>query len=154
VEESDETEFEGSTQARLDTWNTILRLSAEHPIEGVGFGGLGYVLRVTGERLGLEHIKDSPHSTFLRVLGEMGVIGLAVYVLLLWKCWALARDGLRVARDRFERSLAVALGAATVVVAVNCWFGDRFFEFDIMCGFWILAAVVDDVVYRAKVARA
>jgi O-antigen ligase len=152
-EESDETELEGSAQARVDTWNATLEIAKKHPIVGVGFNGLGYILVDTGEALGLEHTKSSTHNTFLRMLGEMGVLGLGLFLFVLWKCWALAETGIRRARNRFERQVAVGLWASVPVVAVNCWFGDRFLEFDIMCAFWIAAAIVNDNLLRAEESR-
>ena len=149
VEESDDVELEGSAQARLDTWNATVQVASEHLLDGVGFGGLGYVLRDTGTRMGLTHTKDSTHNTFLRVLGEMGIFGLGLYLFLLWKCWSLSQAGIRAARTRLDRQLAVGMGGATLAILVNCWFGDRFFEFDIMCAYWMVAAMVNDVVIRA-----
>ena len=154
VEESDDTELEGSAQARLDTWNATVQIATDHFFDGVGFGALGYVLRDTGTKMGLEHTKDSTHNTFLRVLGELGILGLSIYLFLLWKCWSLAHTGIRMARSRFDRQLAVGMAGATLSIVANCWFGDRFFEFDIMCTFWLVAALVNDAVLRASEAPA
>jgi O-antigen ligase len=148
VEDSDDTQLEGSAQARLDTWNTTVEIAKKHLIDGVGFNGINYILRDTGQKLGLMHTKDSTHNTFLRVLAEMGIIGLGLFLYLLWRCWKLSLAGVRAARTRFDRQLAIGLGGATLAMIVNCWFGDRFFEFDIMCAYWMVCALVNDVVNR------
>lgn len=148
-EDSDEAELEGSAQARIDTWETTLKIARDHWFDGVGYAGLGYILQDTGFRMGLRHTKSSTHNTFLRMLGEMGVWGLALFLWVLWKCLALAEKGIRRATSRFERQVAIGLSASVAVVAINCWFGDRFLEFDIMCAFWIAAAIVSDSLLRA-----
>jgi O-antigen ligase len=155
VEEgTDETELEGSAQSRMDTWTAIMRIVEDHPIDGVGFDGLGYILPKTGEDLGLSDVHTSAHNTFLRFLAEMGVLGLVVFVLFLWSVWALSVRGVRLAASRFDRQVAVGLGAAIIVLAVSCAFGDRFWAITVTGNLWILCAVVDDAVLERREAAA
>jgi O-antigen ligase len=135
--------LEASAQIRVDTWQAILAVVADHPLDGVGFIGLGWVLPETGENLGLE-VKDSAHNTYLRFLGEMGVFGLLIFLWLLWSCWKMGMDGVRAARSRFDRQLSIGVGAATLAMAVSCAFGDRFFSILITGNFWIACALVND----------
>ncbi|MBI1799876.1 MAG: O-antigen ligase family protein [Candidatus Eisenbacteria bacterium] len=141
--EDEEGRLEGSAQIRIDTWHAIATLVSNHPLEGVGFAGLGYVLPETGAELGIE-VKDSAHNTYLRFVGEMGVIGLSLFLMLLWGCARLSADATRLARTRFDRQLAVGFGAATLAMAISCVFGDRFFSILITGNFWMLAALVND----------
>jgi O-antigen ligase len=145
VEGADQTELEGSAQMRIDTWRAVWKVVSEHPLEGVGFTGLAYVLPETGEAMGVE-VKDSAHNTFLRFLAEMGILGLVLFLLVLWKCWSLAMDGMRHASTRFDRQLSLGLAAATLGLAVSCAFGDRFFNILITGCFWLLCALVNDLV--------
>ena len=149
----DEVSLENSAQLRVDTWRALLKVVTEHPLDGVGFAGLGYVLPRTGEALGVE-VKEASHNTYLSFLGQMGVAGLALFVVLLWRCWRLAEEGIRRARDRADRQLALGLAGATLAWAVSCAFGDRFFSPLIAGNFWIACALVDDMVRerRAEVA--
>jgi O-antigen ligase len=149
VEGTDETELDGAAQIRVDTWRAIMSLVTDHPVDGVGFAGLAYVLPEAGEAIGLE-VRDSSHNTYLRFLGEMGIFGLLVFVFLLWKCWALARAGMKAARDRFDHQLAVGLAGATLGLAVSCAFGDRFFNILITGSFFMAAALVDDILIERK----
>ncbi len=153
VEEEGETELEGSAQLRVDTWKAIVTVVREHPLDGVGFTGLGYVLPETGSALGLE-VKDTSHNTYLRMLGEMGILGLILFVLLLWRCGRLAADGVRAATSRFDRQVAVGLGAATLAMAISCAFGDRFFSVLITGNYWIAAALVNDALMERPEAAA
>lgn len=147
----DEVELEASSQLRVDTWAAIVDIVTNHPIEGVGFTGLGYVLPDIGRQLGVQ-VKDSAHSTYLRLLGEMGILGLGLFCWLLWSAARLALDAMRRAADRWERQLALGLLAATLVMAVNCAFGDRFFQITVSGSYWLLAALVDNQLDREGVA--
>ncbi len=148
-ETSDGVSLESSAQIRVDTWRAIIKVVSEHPLDGVGFAGLSYVLPAAGEELGVE-VKDSAHNTYLRFLGEMGVVGLLLFVVLLWRCWTLAREGVRLARDRADRQLALGFAAATIALAISCAFGDRFFSPLIAGNFWLACALVDDMVNERR----
>jgi O-antigen ligase len=150
VEGSDEVAFGASTQKRLNTWQIILSVAGEHPIEGVGYAGLGGVIVGQATTMGVETVASSSHNTFLRMLGEMGIFGLFAFLWLIWRCLRLAADGVRLAADRMDRQLAVGLGAATIALAISCLFGDRFFQILIVGNFWMLCAVVQDQVLERR----
>lgn len=143
VEGTDEVTVDMASEARLQTWQSILEVVRSHPIDGVGFTGLAYVLPEVGEGLGLEEVKDSAHNTWLRMLAETGVIGLALFVWLMWKAWRLGFEAMRRARAAFDRALGIGLCGAVVTLAVNCAFGDRFFNVVIASSFWILCALAE-----------
>ena len=84
----------------------------------------------------------------------MGVFGLAVFVALLVSCLRMSWAGIRAARTRFDRELAVGFGAATIAMAVSCMFGDRFFSVLITGNFWMLAALVNDALLERPGAPA
>lgn len=146
VEGTDEVELETSAQKRLNTWQIILRVVADHPLDGVGYTGLGNVLVAEGVAQGIEGIARTAHNSWLRMLGEGGIAGLLVMVWLFWTCWRVASAGVRRATNRFDRQVAVGFGGAILVLAVSCWFGERLFEIALVGNFWLLAAVVQDQV--------
>jgi len=150
VEGSDEVTVDMAAEARLQTWQSVLQVVQEHPLDGVGFTGLTYVLPEIGEGLGLEEAKDSAHNTWLRMLAETGIFGLALFAWLMWKCWALGIKAMRRARDAFDRALGVGLCGAVVAMGVNCAFGDRFFNVVIASSFWILCALAEDAVAESE----
>ena len=51
---------------------------------------------------------------------------------------------------RFDRQLAVGLGAATLALAVSCAFGDRFFNVLVTGNFLVLCALVADLVLESR----
>lgn len=154
VEGSDEVALDTAAEARIQTWQSILQVVSEHPIEGVGFTGLGYVLPDMGTLLGLEEVKDSAHNTYLRMLAEMGILGIILFIWLMVKCLMLAEATVRTARSAFDRALGVGLCGATVSLAVSCAFGDRFFNVIIASSFWVLCALAEDSVSERRMVKA
>jgi O-antigen ligase len=152
VEDTDETALDASGQIRVDTWRALMTLVSDHPLDGVGFDGLKVVLPQTGGALGVE-VADTSHNTYLRMLAEMGVLGVALFGVMLWSCWKLALDAERAATSKFDRQLAIGLGGATLAIAIACVFGDRFFNPFFMIGFWMLCALANDLLLeRAQAA--
>lgn len=144
-DDSDNPEIEGGAAERLNTWQSLLRIVEDHPLDGIGFAGLAEVLPSMGEELGLR-VKDSAHNTFLRMLAEVGIFGLAAFLAVWWMCWRLAAKGARAATTRFDRQLAIGLGGMILAFALSCAFGDRFFEIMIAGNFWVVCALVEDSV--------
>lgn len=71
---------------RLDLWNVSLELIREQPIIGYGIGQLSSIipefLLITpgSERLGENRAEVSAHNTWLDLLGDLGMVGAAVFV--------------------------------------------------------------------------
>jgi O-antigen ligase len=144
VKGSDERALDPAAEVRIDTWKAILTVVGEHPLDGVGFNGLIYVLPEAGAALGLE-VVETAHNTYLRFLAEMGILGL---LLLLWTMFCLVKlgwDATRVAGSRFDRALGVGLTGTALTLAVNCVFGDRFFSILTTGNFWMMCALADDL---------
>ena len=141
---------DSASELRLLTWRAILEVVTHHPIDGVGFTGLQYVLPDVGAAMGLGDVKDSAHNTYLRILAELGVFGLAAFLWLMGSIWRLANDAVRRARSRFDRSLAVGLAGAVVAMAISCAFGDRFWSPVVASSFWVLCALVEDTLIETR----
>jgi O-antigen ligase len=154
VEGTDEVELEASAQKRLTTWTVIMRVVAEHPLDGVGYTGLGNVLVAEGVAQGIEGIARTAHNSWLRMLGEGGIFGLLAMIWLFWTCWRVGAAGVRRATHRFDRQVAIGFGGAVLALAVSCWFGERLFEIAIVGNFWLLAAIVQDLVLDRSAAPA
>lgn len=135
---------DNASEVRLMTWRAIIEVITHHPIDGVGFTGLSAVLPDVGAELGLTDIKDSAHNTYLRMLSELGIGGLVVFVMLLWRTFALTLKAAKVAKRRFDRAIALGMGGAVASMAVSCAFGDRFWSPVVVSSFWVMAALVED----------
>jgi O-antigen ligase len=151
--EGDEVELESSSADRVETWRTIGTLVMNHPLDGVGYSGLNSVLSLISTSQNLD-IKDSSHNTYLRFLGEMGLVGIGLFLWTLWTCWSLSEEGRRRARTPFDRQLALGFGAAVLALAISCMFGDRFVQVTITGNFWLLAALVTDQIDESRTEAA
>lgn len=78
--------FSDRGAGRLDFWTATVGLIAERPVLGHGFGQLQWkILPSLTTSPGVQELADprekvSSHNTFLDTMGDLGVIGLAIYV--------------------------------------------------------------------------
>jgi O-antigen ligase len=97
-----------SADIRLEIWSFALPLWEQHPILGQGWGAFNSLAN------GLY-----AHNDYLRVLIETGLIGLIVFLVVLWK---LVQQSVRVARGRkdFPRAfLGLALSFIVLTMITN-----------------------------------
>ena len=119
----------GST-GRNDLWRVALRMTADHPVGGVGMDNFTSVapeylqqdLDVRRSDLFLRSNAAEVHNTYLSVLAELGIVGLTFFLALLGAVLGIAcRAARRLARgpDRQADMLARALivGAAGMLAA-------------------------------------
>jgi UDP-GlcNAc:undecaprenyl-phosphate GlcNAc-1-phosphate transferase len=111
----------GATQSRLfsgggnryDYWRVAFKAWRAHPIVGVGAGNYNetyYLLRRTQEAI------DNPHSIALQLLSELGLVGAALFALVLSGIGLGLRGMRRAARSSLEARtmLLAATGVLTV----------------------------------------
>jgi hypothetical protein len=120
---------------RLNMWRYALDLAAKSPIVGVGLGAFPtYSPRLVG-------FASPPHNDVIRVLAEMGVLGLGAY-LWLWAAlaWSLYRLW-RQAPDRPRSLFAAALIAVAAVYFANGLSADMLNYPTLGWVFWSLMAL-------------
>ena len=149
AEESDDVGLENSAQIRVDTWRAILKVVTEHPLDGRGLHRPRQRAARRPARSWASRSRTPPTTPTCASSARWACWAWRSSSWLLWRCWALAREGVRRARDRADRQLALGLAAATLALAISCAFGDRFFSGLIAGNFWIACALVDDLVQRA-----
>ena len=127
--------FEG----RLQIWSDTLHMLRDHPIFGAGLRGYAIVMRpyVTTPK-GLPELYA--HNIFLSMWVEIGLLGLAAFVvllaILLWKGWSsFARA------EGFARALLWGTSAAFVAITVHGVFDTPYYGNDLSVEFWMLAAL-------------
>ncbi len=144
-------ELDNAAQIRVNTWRVLISIIENHLLDGVGWDGVHQLLPESAQSMVIDAV-DTSHNTYFRILAEMGIFGLALFVWLLWKCWALGLAAARVARTTFDRQLGIAVCATTIVVAIACAFGDRFLNVVIIGGFWATCALAEDALHEARAA--
>jgi O-antigen ligase len=127
-------ELEGGT-GRTDIWTVGWRMVEDQPLLGVGAGNfpvasIHYLLE-PGSLMRTDFIVDNPkvaHNTYLNVLAELGVVGLALFLAViafpLW--WAARAVGFAArAGDRQLEVLARAMVVVIVGLLAADFFGSR-----------------------------
>ncbi|MBI4640710.1 MAG: O-antigen ligase family protein, partial [Candidatus Tectomicrobia bacterium] len=117
--------FDTSTSERIRMYRRILRDLPKHPLLGYGVTGWGFV-----------------DSQYFRVLIEMGLIGLASY---LWLIFALFREGrtlFTTTKNRFHRGIAAGFLTGTVALSVHALGANTFIIVRIMEPYWLLTGIV------------
>jgi probable O-glycosylation ligase (exosortase A-associated) len=115
-----EEERDGSAQGRLALWSGCLNLMANHPITGAGPDHWPIMAPLYGFYSGKQ-----AHTTWLRVAAEMGIPGVACFMIFHWLCplrlWKLARERAS-GEDPWLQCLARAVIASAVGFAVSAQF--------------------------------
>jgi O-antigen ligase len=76
----------GSLQQRIVMWRTTMRMIQGHPILGVGTGGFLDGYRPYISDVGWQHFESGdPHSQYLKILGEQGIVGLAAFLFFIFR---------------------------------------------------------------------
>lgn len=131
--------LDDSARARFESWENALTITADHLLFGVGFN----TYRFTQERYGFfsdrddqgGHAGSGADSSLLLVAATTGLIGLAIYLFILW---GLGREAF--AKRRQPASLAFLVGMAALLV--HSQFVNALFYPQIMEVFWIGAALM------------
>ena len=84
------------------------------------------------------------------MLGELGILGLALFLWILWTGWSMSRAARKAATSAFDRQMALGYGAAILALAISCMFGDRFYQVTIGGNFWVFSALVTDLLQEKK----
>jgi O-antigen ligase len=125
--------LDSSATDRVLIWENALEIIATYPMFGTGFD--------TYEFIHPMGFKDT-HNFYLKILLEQGMVGLAVFLVMLWKIFCqgylLSRNG----TDPFLASLGAGFAISIVGAAVINIFGDRWSYLQVDSYLWILLALV------------
>lgn len=140
------TELQGGT-GRVDIWTVGWRMVEAEPLRGVGAGNFEvssiHYLIAPGALLRDDFIVDEPkvaHNTYLNVLAELGVVGLALFmgVILFSLGCALRAIGFAVkSGDRQVEILARAMVVVLLALLAADFFGSRQYSKQL----WLLMAL-------------
>jgi O-antigen ligase len=127
-------QFDSSAQQRLVLWEDAMGLFKRNPITGTGYDTYSHMGRVGNFR--------DTHNYYVKVLAETGIIGLMLYLILLWRMW---RSGTRLfysAQDPFWRGIGLGFLALMASIVVMNLFGDRWTYQQVDGYLWILLGCV------------
>jgi len=136
---------------RLIRWLTALDILKEHPLTGLGLGQFGGAVAMNNELTTI--VKGQEISTYymdnyyLKIAVEAGIIGLIVFVWLMYQVIAISFKTIGVTRDVKMKELEMGiLAGLSGVICHN--FVENVFEVPLMTTmFWMLAAVMMQMWY-------
>lgn len=76
-----------STAQRIEIWRVAFAVFEEQPLMGVGFGAYPEAHAVEARHNEFSRIargKRDAHSTYLKLLAEVGIVGLALFLAIIW----------------------------------------------------------------------
>ncbi len=117
--------LDSSTSARIRSWSEALTDSASHPF--LGHGVTGY------------HFID---AQYFRILAETGLIGLVVFLALIYQLYRRTRESSLRLSDPMLRGLCTGFLAALAGLLVHAFGGNTFIIVRIMEPFWLVAGLV------------
>lgn len=109
-----------SPDPRLEFYETTLALVARHPLWGTGTGSFEGQYRTEAGRTGAP-VTDDPHCEYLLLAVQTGLIGVALFVSLLWSLGRSAR--------RLPPAEAAAARGAAAALAAGCLFNSLILSF-------------------------
>jgi len=122
-----------SSEIRVDLWEDAMRVFDTSPIIGTGFNTYSYMGRVG--------IYKDTHNYFVKVLVETGVVGLLLFLWLLFRLWWVGLVMHWRAADPLVRSLGLGLAGWVVCVVVANFFGDRWSFLQVNGYMWVIAGL-------------
>jgi len=99
--------------ARLEYYQTTLKIIKESPVYGFGTGSLATEYKKVADKEGLETTRNS-HNEYLMITSQLGVIGLAVFCLMLFFQWR--------ASFKLDRENRLILQGLLVTMVTGCLF--------------------------------
>jgi O-antigen ligase len=127
-------QLDSSAEDRVKIWDDAMYLFQQDPVFGDGFDTYRFQHRVS--------IYTDTHNYFLKVLVEMGAVGLLFFLFLLAKATRLGLKLWRSAQDPFLKSIGLGFALLMACVFVVNFFGDRWLYIEVNGFLWVLLACV------------
>lgn len=127
-------ELDHSSETRVALWEEALDEVAASPVFGLGFNTYAY-------RQHKGNYKDS-HNIYVKVLTETGVVGLTLFLILLFKSASIGYRLFRTAVEPFHKAIGLGLAGWVVSAIISNFFGDRFTFLEVNGYMWLIAGLV------------
>lgn len=143
---------DSSVHYRLNTWRGVCRMLFEHPF-GIGSGESAF--RTAFPRYavsGTETVMHA-HQIFLEVAVEIGVVGLILFLLVLWHLFARVVRFCRRHSEGEKRTEGVCLAATLTGALMMGLFDSLWYHGGLYWLFWSIAAMLVNVTQEAFYER-
>ncbi|MDP3921344.1 MAG: O-antigen ligase family protein [Candidatus Omnitrophota bacterium] len=140
IETAEELEgsLETSSKTRVEVWKGAVKMIAEYPMLGVGYGLFYYRISPYWE----QNRPIDAHNSYIIIAAEMGIPALLNFLLIvlvtIWMAYSLyART-----KDPFSKAVALGYLGGLFGLLMSNMFGSRLDHLEVAGYFWILAALV------------
>ena len=127
---SDNQGLESSAQERVTIWQDAETVIDHDPIFGTGFDTYKFMGRVGPYQ--------DTHNYYIKVLLELGAVGMLIFLCLLGAAWRTSWRLYRAAEDPMLKALGAAVLAMVACAMVVNFFGDRWSYLQVNAFFWVL----------------
>ncbi|MCP5002944.1 MAG: O-antigen ligase family protein [Planctomycetes bacterium] len=117
--------LDASASERVLSWQRILNDYKNHPILGYGVTGYGFI-----------------DSQYFRTLVELGIVGLSIYLFLMYQIYRFLLESHRIARDNVGKGLTMGLLAGLTALLLHAIGSNTFIIIRIMEPFWFFMGLV------------
>lgn len=131
--QTEEGTLDYSSQSRFELWERGLNLFKKVPIMGVGFGMIPYMAEIG---------RGDTHNIYIEILVEQGIIGIIIFLLLLWLCLKNGLELYKTAGNPFLKGLGLGFAACVIATMVTNFFGDRWTYLQLGAYFWVFLGLV------------
>ncbi len=116
--------LDSSASSRVSSWQGVLKDCKKHPLFGYGINGYWFI-----------------DGQFFRTLAELGIVGLSIFIFLLYRIGKFLLEAHRIASDNLNKGLAMGLFAGFLALIVHCIGSNTFIVVRIMEPFWFLMGI-------------
>jgi O-antigen ligase len=127
-------QLEDSAAERVTLWEDAIEAFQQEPVFGKGFNTYQFLGRLGGWR-------DS-HNYYVKLIFELGLVGLLLFLYQFWKLYRVGYRLFRSAKDPFFASLGLGVAGWMVCAVFANFFGDRWNWVQITGYLWTFAALV------------
>jgi O-antigen ligase len=143
-------EVGGSTTLRIEAWKFAFQKIKENPVLGYGLGRDNFTKKFPQLKEKFGPTLFHAHSIFLDITLQMGIGGLIVFLLLIFKILKIHWHSFKQEKTTFQGYLALSIIVITIVFFVRNLF-DTLFVSDSAAFIWFLWAMgISQYLHRSK----
>jgi O-antigen ligase len=125
--------LDSSASSRVASWQGVLKDFKNHPVFGYGINGYWFV-----------------DGQYFRTLVELGLVGMSIFIFLLYKIFKTLLEAHRIASDNLGKGLSMGLLAGFIALLVHSLGSNTFIIVRVMEPFWFLMGLVVVLYYIDK----
>jgi len=139
-----------SEKLRINIWQSAFILLKQNPFLGAGINGYQQLIKdyqkpvilfaPDGQKIISVETHPYPHNLYLAIWLETGIIGLILFVAIIFFFFKKLRQNLLA--DKLNREVSLAIAAAMVAILIHGLVDTPYFKNDLAILFWMLVALI------------